>query len=129
MARTPLAHRPVLEKDFGKRQAAKLLDESVHVVDEAIAKVQALALDLRPSVLDDLGLVSALRRLLEQHAQRAGIGWISPPALRTRGSRWTSRQRASASPRKRSPTSRSTRAPGPSQPLDAPIPTIGEARS
>jgi PAS domain S-box-containing protein len=47
--------------------------ESVALVDEAIERVRGLALELRPSILDDLGLVAALRWLLNRQARVAGF--------------------------------------------------------
>jgi PAS domain S-box-containing protein len=52
---------------------ATRLDESVAIVDRALQQVRNLSLDLRPSMLDDLGLVSALRWYLDKQAQRAGF--------------------------------------------------------
>lgn len=37
------------------------IDESIGIVDEALGRVRELSLELRPSLLDDLGLASALR--------------------------------------------------------------------
>jgi signal transduction histidine kinase len=42
-------------------------------VDSALRQVRDLALDLRPSILDDLGLAAALRWLVDRQAQRAGL--------------------------------------------------------
>ena len=42
-------------------------------MDHAIQQVRSLALDLRPSMLDDLGLAAALRWLVDRQAQRAGL--------------------------------------------------------
>jgi signal transduction histidine kinase len=53
-------------------KVAAKLDEGLGTVGRTIEKVQRLALELRPSLLDDLGLVAALRWLLEQHGERAG---------------------------------------------------------
>jgi PAS domain S-box-containing protein len=49
------------------------LEDSLAVVGQAIAEVRNLSLDLRPSHLDDLGLVPALRWYVERQAQRAGF--------------------------------------------------------
>ena len=49
------------------------LDECLGIVDRAIQQVRNLSLDLRPSMLDDLGLAAALRWLVDRQAQRAGL--------------------------------------------------------
>lgn len=49
------------------------VDDSIVVVDEALAKVRELSLDLRPSLLDNLGLSAALRWYVDRYAQRTGI--------------------------------------------------------
>jgi signal transduction histidine kinase len=49
-----------------------LLDESVARVDHALEQVRNLSLLLRPSMLDDLGLVPALRWLSNNQAERVG---------------------------------------------------------
>jgi PAS domain S-box-containing protein len=48
------------------------LDECLGVVQRSIEQVRSLALDLRPSMLDDLGLVAALRWYLDGQARRVG---------------------------------------------------------
>jgi PAS domain S-box-containing protein len=49
------------------------LEESVSIVDQAIQQVHSLSLDLRPSMIDDLGLVATLRWYAERQAQRANF--------------------------------------------------------
>ena len=49
------------------------VEESLGMVDRAILQVRELALDLRPSVLDDLGLAAALRWYLYRQGQSAGF--------------------------------------------------------
>jgi PAS domain S-box-containing protein len=49
------------------------LDESVAIVDEALGCVRDLSIELRPSLLDDLGLTAALRWYVDRYAQRTGI--------------------------------------------------------
>ncbi len=49
------------------------LEESVAIVDEALGRVRELSIDLRPSLLDDLGLSAALRWYVDRYAQRTGI--------------------------------------------------------
>jgi PAS domain S-box-containing protein len=49
------------------------IDDSLVIVDEALDRVRELSLNLRPSVLDNLGLSSALRWYVDRCAQRSGI--------------------------------------------------------
>jgi PAS domain S-box-containing protein len=49
------------------------LDESIVTIDRALEQVRNLSLDLRPSMLDDLGLVASLRWHVDRHSQRAGL--------------------------------------------------------
>ena len=59
--------------------------ESISIVDRTIKQVRNLSLDLRPSLLDDLGIVAALRWYIDRQAQRAGFEaqfLASPPELR-----------------------------------------------
>lgn len=48
------------------------LQESVSLVEHALQQVRNLSLDLRPSILDDLGLVSALLWYAERQSERTG---------------------------------------------------------
>jgi len=50
-----------------------LIDEGVAIVDEALEQVRDLSFELRPSLLDDLGLVAALRWYGDRFARRTGI--------------------------------------------------------
>jgi signal transduction histidine kinase len=43
------------------------------LVAQALDEVRRLAFDLRPTVLDDVGLVAALRRLARGHTERSGV--------------------------------------------------------
>ncbi len=49
------------------------LQESISIVDRTLQQVRTLSLDLRPALLDDLGLVAALRWYVDRQAQRAGF--------------------------------------------------------
>jgi signal transduction histidine kinase len=50
------------------------LDQGVASLEEGLQQVRDLSLELRPSVLDDLGLAAALRWYFDRQAQAAGIG-------------------------------------------------------
>lgn len=52
-------------------EAAAALKMSLRTVDGAIQRVRSLSRDLRPSVLDDLGLVPALRSLVDRDTRHA----------------------------------------------------------
>ncbi|HEY1014818.1 MAG TPA: PAS domain S-box protein [Herpetosiphonaceae bacterium] len=66
-------------------ESAHRLEESVHIVETLVQQIRSLSLELRPSMLDDLGLVSTLRWYLDRQAQRAGLEtqfsapWIDEP--------------------------------------------------
>jgi signal transduction histidine kinase len=49
------------------------LEESIGIVERALEQVRNLSLNLRPTVLDDLGLVAAMRWYTNRQAQRAGL--------------------------------------------------------
>jgi signal transduction histidine kinase len=74
--------------------------ESVRAIKEMIKQVQTLAFELRPSTLDDFGLVGALRMLVARHGERTAVRASSRPRRPTRGPRPRSRPPASASRRR-----------------------------
>jgi PAS domain S-box-containing protein len=49
------------------------IEESIVIVDEALGRIRELSLELRPSLLDDLGLAAALRWYVDRYGQRTGI--------------------------------------------------------
>jgi PAS domain S-box-containing protein len=49
------------------------LEDSIQILDHLLVQVRQISLDLRPPLLDELGLVPALRWLADQQAQRAGM--------------------------------------------------------
>ena len=60
----------------GQRRPANLtlrVEESVAMVQTALEQVRTLSRNLRPPMLDDLGLVAALRWYVNQQAQRMGV--------------------------------------------------------
>lgn len=58
---------------FRHQTTSELNAENIRIVDEALLQMRRLAYGLRPSMLDDLGLASALRWMAEQTAQRSGL--------------------------------------------------------
>lgn len=50
-----------------------VLNDTMGVVDQALAQVRSMSLQLRPAILDDLGLEAAVRWLLQGPAQHAGL--------------------------------------------------------
>ena len=48
-------------------------DDAVSLVDELIERVRGLSLDLRPPILDDLGLVPTLTWFIRRYGGRAGV--------------------------------------------------------
>ena len=56
-----------------KLKSQTLVQDTINVVDQTLQQVRSLALDLRPPMLDDIGLVAALRWCLNRQSQRAGF--------------------------------------------------------
>jgi len=66
---------------FKDRSPAELNAENLRIVEDALQHVRRLAVALRPSVLDDLGLIPALRGIAEQTAARSGFSVHFEPAI------------------------------------------------
>lgn len=64
-----------IERGAPDSPLAQRLNESIGLIDSAMQRVRELALDLRPALLDDLGLIAALRWYVNREAQRAGLTW------------------------------------------------------
>jgi PAS domain S-box-containing protein len=66
-----------LARDLGGRAAARDLApdvaSAIRIVDSSIKSVQRIAAELRPSVLDDLGLSAAIECQLQEFQSRTGI--------------------------------------------------------
>lgn len=62
-----------MQRSSGLDEGVPRLDESIAIVDEALVRVRDLSIELRPSLLDDLGLTAALRWYVDHYAQRTGI--------------------------------------------------------
>jgi PAS domain S-box-containing protein len=54
-------------------ESRPLIDQGVAIIDVALEQVRDLSFELRPSLLDNLGLVAALRWYSDQYTQRTGI--------------------------------------------------------
>jgi signal transduction histidine kinase len=67
-----LLDAPRAERDEAPDPLA-YLEESLQTVRRTLQQVRDMSLDLRPSLLDDLGLVPALRWYADRQAQRAGF--------------------------------------------------------
>ncbi|MCZ4312831.1 PAS domain S-box protein [Comamonadaceae bacterium G21597-S1] len=61
------------EEQLGHGGGDGLQADNIRIVEGALQQVRSLALALRPSMLDDLGLVPALRWLTEQTSSRHGV--------------------------------------------------------
>lgn len=62
-----------LERQCETPSLATRLNEDMLVIDEALKRVRDLSFELRPSLLDDLGLAAATRWFVGRHTSRAGI--------------------------------------------------------
>lgn len=67
------ANLHALQLSPNRATRSKRLEESIGLVDDALLRIRDLSLDLRPSLLDDFGLVAALEWYLEHEAERSGF--------------------------------------------------------
>src|SRR6266404_5731761 len=63
-------HAAMKESDGAQ---SKRIRETAAILDRLLGQVRQISLDLRPSMLDDLGLVPALRSLLDEQGRRASV--------------------------------------------------------
>ena len=54
-------------------EAGSYVKDNIEAVDEALRLVRDLSVDLRPPVLDDLGLATALRWYVDRYTKRTGL--------------------------------------------------------
>lgn len=54
-------------------RARRRIEDSIDLVDRMVQQIRDLSLDLRPPLLDEMGLVSALKGYLETQAERTGL--------------------------------------------------------
>ncbi len=64
-------------------ESKRRLTDSIEIVDRMVQQVRDLSLALRPPLLDEVGLLSALKGYLEVQAERTGldIQLVGPPSL------------------------------------------------
>jgi PAS domain S-box-containing protein len=62
-----------LKRQCRDRAAVSAFPESIGIIDKALEQVRSLSLNLRPSVLDDLGLVPAIRWLVDHMGRSAKL--------------------------------------------------------
>lgn len=62
-----------LQKTCAEPEILKSIQENLSVIDEAADQVRDLSVDLRPALLDDFGLVVAVRWYLERQAKATGL--------------------------------------------------------
>ena len=63
----------VLQHKCSQPEILLSINENLKVIDEAVDQIRDLSIDLRPLLLDDLGLVVALRWYLERQTRNLGI--------------------------------------------------------
>ena len=62
-----------IQRTTDPKRKTTALNDSFMIIDETVARVRDMALDLRPSMLDDFGLASAVRWYVGKQGERAGI--------------------------------------------------------
>ena len=72
VGQTLTALRLNLDRIPKSNENATIISDSLSLVDGALAHVRALSVELRPSVLDDLGLAAAVEWYAKRNAERAG---------------------------------------------------------
>jgi signal transduction histidine kinase len=61
-----------IEDELSPRARARL-PESMQMIRQMIDQVRTLAFELRPAILDEFGLIEALRHLVTHYGERAGV--------------------------------------------------------
>jgi signal transduction histidine kinase len=62
-----------VQRAAGAAELGPRLEQSLGVIEDTLLRVRTLALDLRPSMLDDIGLLAALRWYVDQQVSLAGL--------------------------------------------------------
>jgi PAS domain S-box-containing protein len=71
-------------KSRNRQAIQKKLDETIDILEQILQNARQISFDIRPPVLDDLGLAPALRWMLDDSAARAGLNskFFADPNLR-----------------------------------------------
>jgi len=62
-----------LRNNCSSQEFVTSIEENLRIIDEAVDQVRDLSVDLRPLLLDDFGLVVALRWYMDRQAKNSGI--------------------------------------------------------
>ena len=62
-----------VQRDCSSFESRSYVKDNIEAVDEALRLVRDLSVDLRPPVLDDLGLATALRWYVDRYTSRTGL--------------------------------------------------------
>ena len=62
-----------LRKAYNSPEVLTSIEENLNVIDEAVDQVRDLSVDLRPLLLDDFGLVVAVRWYLDRQEKNSGV--------------------------------------------------------
>jgi len=63
----------LLSKDPDPEKTTRKIEDTIELVDRMIQRIRDLSLDLRPPLLDELGLLPALTGYMESQSERSGI--------------------------------------------------------
>jgi signal transduction histidine kinase/ligand-binding sensor domain-containing protein len=63
----------LLAHDRNGEKATRRIQDSIDLVDRMVQQIRDLSLDLRPPLLDEMGLLAALKGYMETQAERTGI--------------------------------------------------------
>lgn len=63
-----------LQRDPDPGDMASRLQDTIAIVEDTLERVRSLSVEMRPTLLDDLGLAAALRWLADREASRANLG-------------------------------------------------------
>jgi signal transduction histidine kinase len=63
----------LIEGTLDREKTARWITDSIEIADRMVQQVRDLSLALRPPLLDEVGLLSAVRAYLESQAERTGL--------------------------------------------------------